>query len=89
MCIRDSHQLDQVSKAHGIFVWTLNDFDYVSADVVGPLPWRRAQQKHFGLMRDDGTLRPAADVLISFGERAEKQAEKSSRDTQHIQFSPL
>lgn len=83
------HQLDQVSKAHGIFVWTLNDFDYVSADVVGPLPWRRAQQKHFGLVRDDGTLRPAADVLKSFGERAEKQAEKSIRDTQHIQLSPL
>lgn len=60
-------QLSQARAAHGLFVWTLNDFDYVSKEVVGPLPWRRAQQKHFGLLRPDGSKRPAAQVLKDFG----------------------
>ena len=69
-------QLQQLHQANGVFVWTLNDFDHVSTDIVGPLPWRRAQQKHFGLIRSDGTLRPAANILKSFGERSEPLAEK-------------
>lgn len=73
---RLDRQLEQAGQAKGVFVWTLNDFEYVSPDVVGPLPWRRAQQKHFGLIRDDRTLRPAAEILKNFGERSQQQAEK-------------
>lgn len=61
-------QLDQAGEANGVFVWTLNDFDHVDTDVVGPLPWRKAQQKHYGLIRADGSARPAASVLKSFAE---------------------
>jgi len=82
-------QLKQASQANGVFVWTLNDFEHVSRDVVGPLPWRRAQQKHFGLIRNDGTLRPAADILKSFGERSQKSAEKASLTSHAVQHSPL
>ena len=64
-------QLDQAAQTNGVFVWTLNDFDHVGKDVVGPLPWRQAQQRHFGLLRADDTFRPAADVLKSFGKRSE------------------
>jgi len=64
-------QLEQADGANGAFVWTLNDFDHVGKDVVGPLPWRQAQQRHFGLLRADGTFRPAADILKYFGERSE------------------
>jgi len=53
------------------------------------LPWRRAQQKHFGLIRKDGTLRPAADILTSFGERSQKRTEQSTFDSNIIQHSPL
>jgi len=64
---RLKRQLDQAREASGVFVWTLNDFDHVGREIVGPLPWRRKQQKHFGLVRDDETLRPAADILKAFG----------------------
>ncbi|MEP3890773.1 MAG: hypothetical protein ABJN69_09905 [Hellea sp.] len=65
-------QLKQAGTANGVFVWTLNDFDHVGKDVVGPLPWRQAQQRHFGLIRADDTFRPAADILKSFGNRPER-----------------
>lgn len=61
-------QLSQARDSAGVFVWTLNDFDHVGTEVVGRLPWRKAQQKHYGLTRADGTLRPAAAVLKSFAE---------------------
>lgn len=62
-------QLNQAHDANGIFVWTLNDFDHVGREVVGPLPWRQAQQRHFGLYRPDGTARPSASVLTAYGAR--------------------
>lgn len=87
--VRLRRQLNQASQANGVFVWTLNDFDHVSRDVVGPLPWRRAQQKHFGLIRSDGSLRPAAYILKSFGEQVHSQAQNPILDTQHTEHSPL
>ena len=63
---RLDNQLSQAHAAAGVFVWTLNDFDHVGAEVVGHLPWRQAQQKHYGLTRPDGSFRPAATVLKSF-----------------------
>lgn len=86
---RLDHQLKQAGQAKGVFVWTLNDFETVSRDVVGPLPWRRAQQKHFGLIREDGTFRPAADILKSFGASALVQTETPPLQPNSIQHSPL
>lgn len=86
---RLQRQLDQMSQANGIFVWTLNDFEHVSRDVVGPLPWRRAQQQHFGIIREDGTLRPAARVLKTFGEPSQRHSEKLSSEKQSTQHLPL
>ena len=80
--LRLEHQLTQASQSNGVFVWTLNDFEHVSREVVGPLPWRRAQQKYFGLIRKDGTPRPSANILKSFGARAQDQSNT-------IQNSPL
>lgn len=65
---RLSAQLSQAKESAGVFVWTLNDFDHVGTEVVGRLPWRKAQQKHYGLTRADGSLRPAALVLQSFAD---------------------
>ena len=56
-------QLQQSIAADGVFVWTLNDFDQVGSDVVGRRPWRKAQQRHFGLLRGDGSARPSKNVL--------------------------
>ena len=63
---RLNSQLSQATTTDGVFVWTLNDFGHVGAEVVGRLPWRQAQQKHYGLTRPDGSFRPAATVLKSF-----------------------
>lgn len=71
-------QLDQAAGSHGIFVWTLNDFDHVGSDVVGPLPWRQAQQRHFGVLRADGSSRPAAAVLKSYGENSKTRYAQSN-----------
>jgi len=81
-------QLRQASLADGVFVWTLNDFEHVSSDVVGPLPWRREQQKHFGVIRKDGTPRPAADILKSFGGRSQQQAEIPPLTSNQIRHAP-
>ena len=64
---RLQNQLSQARLANGVFIWTLNDFDHVGKEVVGPLPWRQAQQSHFGLLRSDGSLRPSAHILKAFG----------------------
>ena len=82
-------QLRQATLADGVFVWTLNDFEHVSSDVVGPLPWRREQQKHFGVIRKDGTPRPAADILKSFGGRSQQQAEIPPLTSNPIRHAPL
>ena len=58
-------QLEQSFAANGVFVWTLNDFEKVGSDVVGRRPWRKAQQKHFGLIRADDSGRPAKNILQS------------------------
>jgi len=58
-------QLNQSTAANGVFVWTLNDFEHVGSDVVGRRPWRKAQQRNFGLMRPDGSSRPSKAVFQS------------------------
>lgn len=67
-------QLAQSTAANGVFVWTLNDFDHVGSDIVGRRPWRKAQQRHFGLIRADGSARPAKDVLQAHSEKITAQS---------------
>lgn len=67
-------QLDQSTAANGVFIWTLNDFEYVSSDVVGRRPWRKAQQRHFGLRRHDGSFRPSQFVFQEHAKSVEIQA---------------
>ncbi|MEP3654750.1 MAG: hypothetical protein ABJO36_07630 [Litorimonas sp.] len=67
-------QLTQSFAADGVFVWTLNDFDHVGNDVVGRRPWRKAQQKHFGLIRADGSARPAANILQAHADKLASQS---------------
>lgn len=66
-------QLQQSIAAEGVFVWTLNDFDHVGSDVVGRRPWRKAQQRHFGLLRADGSARPSKNVLQAHAENLARQ----------------
>lgn len=67
-------QLSQSISAAGVFVWTLNDFDHVGSDVVGRRPWRKAQQKHFGLIRADGSARPAKNVFQAHADKLAAQS---------------
>lgn len=60
---RLENQLRQSIAADGVFVWTLNDFEHVGRGVVGRRPWRKAQQRQFGLIRADGSARPSKSVL--------------------------
>ena len=78
---RLEHQLDQALEADGIFVWTLNDFEHVGSDVVGRRPWRKAQQRHFGLIREDGTARPSKNIL------EEHAVKRAAYTTQNISQS--
>jgi endo-1,4-beta-mannosidase len=43
--------------------WTLHDFEEVPNEVVGRLPWRKAHQKQFGVLRPDGSRKQAFDQL--------------------------
>jgi endo-1,4-beta-mannosidase len=67
-------QLAQSIAADGVFVWTLNDFDYVGNDIVGRRPWRKAQQKQFGLIRADGSARPAKNALQAHADKLASQS---------------
>ncbi len=67
-------QLRQSHSADGVFVWTLNDFQHVGSDVVGRRPWRKAQQRHFGLLRSDGSARPSKNVLQAHAENLARQS---------------
>jgi endo-1,4-beta-mannosidase len=77
---RLENQLKQSLAADGVFVWTLNDFDHVGSDVVGWKPWRKAQQRHFGLVRAGGSARPARQIFQTYA------ADRSTQSTRHAQF---
>ncbi len=40
-------------------LWTLYDFKHVPSSVVGRLPWRKSNQKHFGILDRLGNPKPA------------------------------
>ena len=67
-------QLQKSIAANGVFVWTLHDFDHVGSDVVGRRPWRKAQQRHFGLLRSDGSSRPSKAVFQSHAKTVATQS---------------
>ncbi len=46
--------------------WTLHDFEDIPERVVGKLPWRKAEQEHFGLIDKNGTPKPAFDHLFKY-----------------------
>lgn len=45
------------------FSWTLHDFHEVPISVVGRRPWRRAYQRHYGLIDMDGNPKPAFNII--------------------------
>ncbi len=49
--------------------WTLYDFEQVPAEVAGRLPWRKAPQRHFGLIDRDGMEKPAYRVVESASQK--------------------
>ena len=65
---RLSDQLDQIGKANGVFVWTLHDFDQIGSNIVGRRPWRKAQQKAFGITQSDGSWRASAQIFHDFNQ---------------------
>lgn len=44
--------------------WTLYDYQSVPTAVVGRAPWRRAAQRHFGLLTTNGAKKEAARLLF-------------------------
>ena len=59
-----SKQIKGLQSSDGFFIWTLHDFTHVPNIVVGPLPWRKAMQKAFGLVRQNGSFKPSGLVLL-------------------------
>jgi YD repeat-containing protein len=53
----------RTTDSAGSVAWTLYDFTYVPAAVVGHAPWKTAPQRHLGVIRTDGTPKPAAALL--------------------------
>ncbi len=47
----------------GAMAWTLYDFAHVPAQVAGRWPWQTGPQRHMGLIRLDGSAKPAAALL--------------------------
>jgi hypothetical protein len=49
--------------ATGSLAWTLYDFEHVPGNVAGRLPWQTGPQSRLGVLRADGSAKPAAAVL--------------------------
>ncbi|MGB5943625.1 MAG: glycoside hydrolase family 2 TIM barrel-domain containing protein, partial [Leeuwenhoekiella sp.] len=59
-------EINSVLKEENIpaLFWTLYDFENVPRNVVGGLPWRKAPQKHFGLLNKEGDQNWDFDALF-------------------------
>lgn len=51
------------SSMAGQMVWTLYDFSNIPATVAGRLPWQSGPQANLGILRRDGTPKPAAALF--------------------------
>lgn len=56
-------RLAALQDSAGVMVWTLYDFPTVDALAVGTKPWVMRQQSAFGILRADGSEKPAAMQL--------------------------
>ena len=43
--------------------WALHDFEEAPSEVFGLKPWIRGPQKHYGLIRPDGSSKPVAELM--------------------------
>lgn len=67
-----AERLASLDGADGVLVWTLHDFTKVDSRVFGASPWVRRLQTSFGLLRADGSEKPAhAAVREAFGAGSE------------------
>jgi hypothetical protein len=53
----------RATDSAGYAAWALHDFSYVPAQAVGPAPWRVQPERTMGVIRRDGTPKPAAALL--------------------------
>jgi hypothetical protein len=53
----------RTNHSAGYMAWTLYDFSYVPSTVAGGLPWQNSSQKELGIVKADGKLKPAAQLL--------------------------
>jgi hypothetical protein len=51
------------TRLAGSLAWTLYDFPAIPETVGGRWPWQAGPEKHLGIVRGDGTLKPAAKLL--------------------------
>ena len=86
---RLSTQLGAASKADGIFLWTLNDFDHVGTDIVGWQPWRKKQQAHYGLYDLEGVARPSAQIFSDYAQKQTRVNSGSNLSASHSVHTSL
>lgn len=53
----------RATDSAGYAVWALHDFSYVPTQVAGRAPWRVQPELNLGVIRRDGTPKPAAALL--------------------------
>ena len=58
-------EIQQVIEKENIpyYFWTLYDFEKVPSKVAGRLPWRKAKQKHFGIIDTQEKPKPSHDIF--------------------------
>ncbi|MFY7911980.1 MAG: cellulase family glycosylhydrolase [Emticicia sp.] len=52
--------------------WTLYDFTSVPSDIAGWRPWQRNNQKYFGIVRSDGSLKKIGNFILHPEEKINK-----------------
>ena len=57
------YRLRSLDPSTGHLAWTLYDFASVPATVAGRWPWQTGPQRHLGIIRIDGSEKPAAALL--------------------------
>jgi hypothetical protein len=53
----------QSTDSAGYLAWTLYDFEHVPSPVAGRWPWQTGPQRHLGVLRADGSPKPAVWLL--------------------------
>lgn len=58
-----AERIEALKDASGVLIWTLHDFPDVDPRVIGKSPWVQRLQSSFGLIRTDGSEKPAASII--------------------------